>query len=475
MTKMTLTLGVAPIKRNFLSMEVAKEQKDLFMKIIGSIQSDIVKIVDIDDVCENGIAFETDKIDKVVDKFISSRVDAIFLPFCDFGEETVAAGIASRFSVPVLVWGARDKYPNSFEQRGRDTQCGIFAATKVLRRQGVKYSYIVNCDPDSDKFINGYETFLRVAMVVKTMKQVRVAKIGDRPVPFMSVIANEGELIEKFGIQCIPLSLTDIAQQAERLVADGNSELAAYYDDFTSRVDCTPMENAAKDTSKPGNVQMKDGVKRSLAQTLAIRDAIMQAGCNCASLSCWPSAKTWKGIPCIAIGELSSQGIPISCEGDINGAITLSMLNACAFGKDPQFFADLTIRHPQNDNAELLWHCGPFPYALKDENSKASMVNFNGCWELRKGDITLCRLDCANGEYYLFAGEGRATDGPATTGTYVWFETDNWEKWEEKLVFGPYIHHVGGIYGTFLPVLREAARYLNIRFDTPGMDEVHSL
>ncbi len=171
----------------------------------------------------------------------------------------------------------------------------------------------------------------------------------------------------------------------------------------------------------------------------------------------------------------ASQGLQISCEGDICGAITLEILNACTFGEDPQFFADLTIRHPENDNAELLWHCGPFPYALKDEGSKASLVSFNGSWELKKGNITICRFDSINGEYYLFAGEGKATDGPETTGTYVWFQVDDWAKWEEKLVFGPYIHHVGGTYGNYMPVLREAARFLGLKFDSPGMPEVHSL
>lgn len=62
-------------------------------------------------------------------------------------------------------------------------------------------------------------------------------------------------------------------------------------------------------------------------------------------------------------------------------------------------------------------------------------------------------------------GEGRAVEGPETNGTYVWFETDNWKRWEEKLMFGPYIHHVGGIYGNYKPVLREAARYLGLIFD----------
>lgn len=92
-----------------------------------------------------------------------------------------------------------------------------------------------------------------------------------------------------------------------------------------------------------------------------------------------------------------------------------------------------------------------------------------------RANITICRFDSINGEYYLFAGEGKATDGPETTGTYVWFEVDDWAQWEKKLVFGPYIHHVGGTYGNYLPVLREAARFLGLKFDTPGMPEVYSL
>lgn len=34
-------------------------------------------------------------------------------------------------------------------------------------------------------------------------------------------------------------------------------------------------------------------------------------------------------------------------------------------------------------------------------------------------------------------------------------ETDNWKRWEEKALFGPYIHHLGCVYGHYLPVLRE--------------------
>jgi hypothetical protein len=41
-------------------------------------------------------------------------------------------------------------------------------------------------------------------------------------------------------------------------------------------------------------------------------------------------------------------------------------------------------------------------------------------------------------------------------------QKDDWKRWEEKLMFGPYIHHLGGTYGSYRPVYREVAIYLEI-------------
>ena len=43
---------------------------------------------------------------------------------------------------------------------------------------------------------------------------------------------------------------------------------------------------------------------------------------------------------------------------------------------------------------------------------------------------------------------------------YVWLEVDCWADWEEKIVFGPYIHHVAGAYGQYSQILSEACKYL---------------
>ena len=296
-----LKLGVVPIKRTFLPMEAAKAQKDEFMPVIRSIKSDYVEIIDVDELTENGIAFTYDVIAPIVKKLKDNEIDALFLPFCDFGEESVAAGIASAFKVPTLVWGPRDTEPNSDVTRGRDTQCGIIAATKVLSRCGVKFSYIVNCPTQSEQFKNGFETFLRASMIVKTMRTLRVAQIGNRPEPFMSVMTNEAELLERFGINVIPVSIPTIVKYTDEILAENGEQLQKDYADYTARVDCSEMENFALG-KMIGLKSGEEAVRRAIAMKLAMKRAILEKDCTCASMDCWPSAAVLKGLPCVALG-----------------------------------------------------------------------------------------------------------------------------------------------------------------------------
>ena len=457
-----IKIGVAPVKRSFLSVKEAIHQKNRFMKVISSIDAEAVELIDIDDVVENGIAFTTANAMAAIEKFRKAGIEALFIPFCDFGEETVAAEIAAAFHLPTLIWGSRDEQPNTDAVRWRDTQCGMFAATKVLQRYGITYSYIFNCDTEDPAFAVGFDKFVRVAAVLRDLRTLRIAKMGDRPSPFMSVQTNEANLIKRIGAVVVPVSPVQINKRADDLVKEKGEQLIHYYEDIKARLDtrATPDEQ----------------VLLTAAIKIATKEAMEKAGCSVAAFECWPFYGPFRRfVPCLILGELADEGMPLACETDINGAITLAILRACTLYETSPFLADLTIRNPQDDNSELLWHCGPFPYSLKNPETKASLVAGQERFDLRGGHLSLCRFDEINDEYYLFAGEADTTTGPKTNGTYVYIKTDNWKRWEEKLMFGPYIHHLGGAYGSYKDVLREVARYLKLNFDDPDEQGIHSL
>jgi L-fucose isomerase-like protein len=464
MVKKTLTLGVAPVKRASRDMNFAKKQKDRTMSVIRQIRPDIVKIVDIDDLSENGIAFKNETVPSIVRKFKDAEIDALFIPFCDFGEESVAAAIAGSFRLPVLVWGNRDEFPNSKDARGPDTQCGMFAATKVMARRNVKYSYIHNVPCESEDFRNGYLNFIRFANVIKDLSNLNIAKINQRPITFWSVMTNEAELLTKLNIGVVPISSAKVMADAERLRQQKSEEYLAYIDSLKNRFDTSAMT--------------EEKIQKTAALKIAIQKAIETTGASACTMECWSEFGAVYGImPCVLLGDITDQGIPIACECDINGAISQAILYAANLYDTSVFLADLTIRNPENDQSELLWHCGPFPYSLKACDCEAELIDGQEQFRIMDGDLTLCRFDELNGKYSLFSGEGysRAKTGPITTGTYTYLETDNWKRWEEKLIFGPYIHHVAGVYGKYLPVLREVARYLGIQFDSAHEQGVYSL
>lgn len=172
-------------------------------------------------------------------------------------------------------------------------------------------------------------------------------------------------------------------------------------------------------------------------------------------------------MPCLANALLTEEGLPVACETDIHGAVSAVMLRAAMGEGSVPFFADVTVRHPKNDNAELLWHCGNFPPCLAkdhvsfDGNPYMDDKNFGIIQnELKPGELTIVRFDGDHGNYTLLLGEATTTDGPMNKGSYVWIQTGNWPKWEHKIVEGPYIHHVSGGYGRYADILQEACKYI---------------
>jgi len=445
-----IKLAVIPVKRGFTSLENALYYKE---KIMSSVRKQIgnnALIVDAEDIVDGGILYKIEDISKVTDRLKAENIDGLFMPHCDFGTEEVIGRVAKMMQVPFLLWGNRDKGPDpeTGKRTTGDTQCGVLASSKALQRYQVPFSYIVNSGYDSEEFKTGLNNFLRVVSVVKRFNNMRIAQIGNRPRPFMSVMTDENDLLSRFGIEVVPLSAIHIIEEVKEMVSANTQRLNEEISQIKERVDCTAMQSEA--------------LAKIAALKLVIKDMLDENNCNAASLECWSLFPEALGIvPCFVVAELTEIGLPVACEMDINGAVTSALLQAAGLDRDETFFADLTIRHPENDNAELLWHCGPFPHSLRDKGGKSCLVEGRGQWGLKEGNITIARFDAMDGQYSLFAGEAKGIKGPKTEGTYLWIEVDDWKKWEEKIVFGPYIHHVVGVYGKYTKVLTEACKYIN--------------
>ena len=166
-------------------------------------------------------------VDKVADYLRAEKVDAIFIMNCNFGNEEAAGRIAKEMGLPVLLWGPRDTIIEADGTRYTDSQCGLFAISNQLRRANIPFSYIENCLETDDAFAEGLKKFISVVCMIKNFKKLEVVQVGVRLKPFKSVMSNEIELAEKFGINVTPVNLVEAMQKLNFIYDNRMDEIKA--------------------------------------------------------------------------------------------------------------------------------------------------------------------------------------------------------------------------------------------------------
>lgn len=447
-----MKLGYVPTRRSIFSAPDAIKYRGLTAERLTELG---IEFVDITDINEEGLLYDDQDVEKIAEKFEKEGVDGLLLAHCNFGTEYVCARLAKRLGLPVLLWGPLDERPEPDGVRLRDTQCGLFATGKVLRRFRVPFTYLTNCRLNDPVFERGVRDFLAVCNVVKTFKNIRILQISTRPFDFWTTMCNEGELLEKFNIQLSPIPMTELTEEVKAVKAEKtklNEMLDIIHETMEIQINDNEVENVA-------------------ALAAAMKNLVEKYGCQAAAIQCWNALQTELGImPCAANAILNEQGIPVVCETDIHGAVTALLVEAAGMGETRSFFADWTIRHPDLENGELLQHCGPWPVSVAAEKPKLTYplaFDHPGSLtaEAKHGEVTLCRFDGDNGEYSLLLGRAKGVDGPKGMGTYLWVEVENIKRLEAKIVEGPYIHHCVGIHKDVVPVLYEACKYIGVAPD----------
>jgi L-fucose isomerase-like protein len=210
---------------------------------------------------------------------------------------------------------------------------------------------------------------------------------------------------------------------------------------------------------------------------LAMKKLFAVEGLDALAVRCWPECPSVLGQwPYVGMARLSTEGYPIACEGDVDGAVCCLAGALLGFG---QGYLSDWLEHDRS--TITLWHGGNACLGLCEpvgtESGPRAACHFNnhkpGVLDANlKADqpITLFRFWRCDGEYLLTAHEGR-TIAPrrALKGTNGLAElpgTDVTALFDE-LCHAGMPHHVAVFGGHHAAALRRLARLLGVR--------VHSL
>lgn len=461
-----IKIGIVAMRRNtpnrpkgtFLTWHSPEERGHRFTKYIEeNFANAHVSFVDNKGIGIGDLVYDDDTAAQVIERFRQEKVDAVMIINCNFGNEEAAGDIAKALGKPVLLWAPLDDEYYVDGMRPTDSQCGLFGVSRQLQRYHVPFSHLPCCRVESEEFKEGFERFVRVACMVKNFTGMRIGQVGARPAPFYSVIWNEGELMEKFGIRIVALNfaiIQDRMKQAAEQCKEEIAEIAQYIRDNYQMDELTP--------------KYVDGMA---TMVVMYKRLFEEYKLDVISAECWTATPLmFDGLaPCTAYGILNDMGYMISCESDIHSAMAMVLLKSATLGEGKPLFGEFTVRHPENKNAELLWHCGPFPLSQKAESgvdSVARIVNQRSWFRGKDGTYTVVRLDQESGEYMILPLLCKTTEGPQTHGTYIWGEFEDLQAVEDRLIDGPYIHHFLEMEGDYRKEIAEFCKYFpNLKVD----------
>jgi L-fucose isomerase-like protein len=458
----TLKIGFVPAHREPFDEAWAEEMRERCLKAF-SVHPFLEIIVPDNQLTKGGCIRDDSEADKVIDLFNKAGIHGLIIGTMTFGDEVSALSLATAFrKCPILLFGTKEGPFTDDGNRRSDSFCGTLSISSGLHRRKIPFMFAGISFPEESAFQNSIVDFLRVCAVSRGFIGARIGLVGPRPERFETCIFSEDLLMKNFRQRVIPVSLPDIMNHATS--PENRTEIEKIGEEMK-----TQSVSSAVDNDTVRNIA---GLEYALAQ-FAAEKKLSGIG-----VQCWTAMQEVYGIsPCYAMGRLTDRGIMTSCEVDIYGVLTMLIQYLTSLETTVPHFIDWTIKHQEQENVFLAWHCGNAPPSLVSESSKVTLSyqsvlgktlgidrsHGTGEFQLKPGEVTLCRLQEHDGQFKMLLARGKAIPSQQELrGSWSWVEVPDLDMLYNTLVKEGFTHHASMIHGDFLQPITDACNYLGI-------------
>ena len=232
MLNYNVKIGLVPMRRDCtprpgaFNWEIAEARgREIVAYIEEHYATENVTFADLKGVIPVETFYAESDVEKVAAHMRAEKVDALLMINANFGCEEAAALLAQEMNVPVMLWAPLDERFDADGMRYTDSQCGIFGISRQMQRYNIPFTFLNSCRVSEQKFAEGLDRFARVACMVKNFRGMRVGQVGMRPKIFCSVIFNEGELMQRFGLHIVPINNALVAKKFNKILQERDAEL----------------------------------------------------------------------------------------------------------------------------------------------------------------------------------------------------------------------------------------------------------
>lgn len=438
-------------KVGLITLSLERERTDLAQKF-GKEAAQKLRIAGFE-VFENGeLIFDAEKCIHTAHDYKSSGADCIIILLGTWVSTPVVVDTLKTIDLHFGIW-AEDN-PASFSL----TAGGIVHGS--LDELGIKHRFLYG-SPRSEELIRDIASFIHASAAINDLKGTRLCVVGGRVLGMYTTMADIIQLKNIFGIEVEHMDAVRLYLDAENAPDDEISK----------------MKNWIRETFGTINVNERI-LERSIRLYLALKGAFNQDAYNVIAVKCQDEMINNYASSCLAVSLLNDEGFTVSCESDINAAITMRILRSLS--GEIALFGD--VNHIDFKNKILrVVNCGSMPTLMAASRKEVDLnlqYEYMGkaqgvttVFSVRESPVTVARLSRIKGNFVMLAAEGNTL---AVERSKFKEARENWPHAFFKLdcdmkVFTQNIrsNHIHACFGHHLKGLEEFCRLKDIEFINP--------
>ena len=317
--------------------KVRKKSEEQLKKILSNFEVDLI--------CFNKTVFSREDSEEA-EKFFSKKIDFLLLQTssCSAGEQLYPlCNITDKMGI----WAVPD-----IEKEG-DVKLHSLVSTshylgiikKILYHKKIKTKWFYNY-ADTKEFKNKFIITVRSLSAQKKLHQSKIGLVGGISPGFDNMIVDKEKIKNKVGTIIEDATIKELVDKAK------NFEQSKIDDEIKK----------IKNVASKIEVSDEDAFNRVTRVYFALKEMREQNNWDSLAVQCWSQFQELYNIaPCMAYGWLGSEdGIAVSCEGDVQGSLSMLLLNYISNTKKSSTLLDLATFDTDAD-AVLMWHCGVSP------------------------------------------------------------------------------------------------------------------
>ena len=402
--------------------------------------------------------------------------NALVVYLGNFGPEISETLLAKHFEGPKMFIAAAEESKNNLTQGRGDAYCGMLNAGYNLKLRGVKAYIPESPVGTAQECADRIAEFRPIARAIVGLSNLKIISFGPRPTNFLACNAPIQQLYN-LGVEIEENSELDLFEAFHKHA--GDERIPAIVKEMEEELGQGNKKPEILEKLAQYELTLKDWVE----EHKGYRKYVAIAG------KCWPAFQTQFGfVPCYVNSRLTDQGIPVSCEVDIYGA--LSEFIGTVVSQDTVTLLDINNTVPYDlykeeiepefnytsDDVFMGFHCGNtassklsfcemkyqmiMARTLPEEVTQGTLEG-----DIIPGEITFYRLQSTSDNKlraYIAQGEVLPVKTHSFGSIGIFAIPEMGRFYRHVLIEGNYPHHGAVAFGHFGKELFEVFKYIGV-------------